>query len=60
MKKITLHGPSVRNSGAYADAGTTLTIGDKADEIDAARAKQLVDDNIAVSETAAKSEAKVD
>jgi len=60
MKKIVLHGPTVRNSGAYADAGTTLTIGDKADEIVAPRAKQLVDDNIAVSETSAKTEGRAD
>jgi hypothetical protein len=56
MKKITLHGPTVRNDGSYADAGVTLTIGDKPEEISSDRAKGLVDIGIAVSETAAKAE----
>jgi hypothetical protein len=56
MKKITLYGPTVRNDGTYADSGTTLTIGDKADEISADRAKALVDTLGAVSETAAKAD----
>ncbi len=58
MKKITLYGPAVRNDGSYADSGVTLTIGDKADEVDAHRAKSLVDGSIAVSETAAKADTK--
>ena len=58
MKKITLHGANVRNDGAYADAGTTLTIGDGATEITSARAKDAVDLGTAVSETAAKAEAR--
>ncbi len=59
MKKITLHGPTVRNDQSYADAGTTLTIGDKPDEIAADRARELVDRGVALSETAAaKPEAK--
>lgn len=58
MKKITLHSPAVRNSGAFADAGSTLTIGDQPDEITAARAKAMVDNGTAVSETAAKAEEK--
>lgn len=56
MKKITLYGSSVRNDGSYVDAGTTLTIGDKADEISADRAKELTDGARAVSETAAKAD----
>lgn len=56
MKKITLHGPAARNDGSYADAGTTLTIGDKPEEIDGERAKALVDEGRAVSETAAKAD----
>jgi hypothetical protein len=58
MKKITLHGPSVRNDGGYVDAGETLTIGDKAEEISADRAKAAVEAGTAVSETAAKAESK--
>lgn len=54
MKKITLHAAAVRNDGGYVDAGATLTIGDKHDEIDAARAKNLVDRHAAIAETAAK------
>jgi len=60
MKKITLYGAATRNDGGYVDAGTTLTIGDKADEISAERAKGLVDAATAVSETAAKTDSKVD
>lgn len=56
MKKITLYGSSVRNDGSYVDAGATLTIGDKPDEISADRAKELTDSGRAVSETAAKAE----
>lgn len=58
MKKITLYGPAVRNDGSYADSGVTLTIGDKAEEIAVEHAKSLVDRGTAVSETAAKSDAK--
>jgi hypothetical protein len=58
MKKITLYGPAVRNDGSYADSGATLTIGDKPEEIDADRAKALVDGFTAVSETAAKADTK--
>jgi hypothetical protein len=58
MKKITLYGATVRNDGAYVDAGATLTLGDKADEIEAERAKALVDGGTAVSETVAKSDEK--
>ncbi|WP_267396561.1 MULTISPECIES: hypothetical protein [unclassified Sphingomonas] len=57
MKKITLYSAAVRNDGSYADAGTTLTIGDKLDEISAERAKPLTDGLTAVSETAAKADA---
>lgn len=56
MKKITLHSPAARNDGTYADAGETLTIGDKPDEIAADRAKDLTDGSRAVSETAGKVE----
>ena len=58
MKKITLYGPAVRNDGSYADSGITVSIGDKAEEIDAERAKSLVNGGIAVSETAAKADTK--
>ena len=58
MKKITLYGPAVRNDGGYADSGATLDIGDKKDQISADRAKTLVDAGTAVSETAAKADAK--
>lgn len=58
MKKITLYGPAVRNDGSYADSGATLTIGGKAAEIDAERAKSFVEGGIAVSETAAKADIK--
>jgi len=58
MKKITLHGPTVRNNGGYVDAGTTLTIGAAAAEISAERAKEMVDLGTAVSETAGKAEEK--
>ena len=58
MKKITLYGPTVRNDGGYVDSGTTLTIGDKDDEINAESAKELVDRLMAASETAAKADAK--
>lgn len=54
MKMITLHSPAMRNDGGYVDAGATLTIGDKHDQIDAARAKNLVDRHAAIAETTAK------
>lgn len=57
MKKITLYASSTRNSGAFVDAGTTVTIGDAEDAIGTDRAKALVDDGRAASETAAKAEA---
>lgn len=57
MKKITLHGPTVRNDGGYVDAGATLTIGEKGDEISSERASHLVDRGVALSETAAKADA---
>lgn len=47
MKKITLHGPAVRNDGSYVDAGETLTIGDGADEINSDRAADLVERGVA-------------
>ena len=56
MKKITLYSAASRNDGSYVDAGETLSIGDKAGEIDASRAKARVDANRAVSETAAKAD----
>ena len=56
MKKITLYGANSTNEGKFADAGTTLTIGDKPTEIDADRAKAAVDAGTAVSETAAKAD----
>lgn len=58
MKKITLYSAATRNGGAYADAGETIAIGDDAGEITADRAKQLVDAGRAVSETAARADAK--
>lgn len=47
MKKITLHGPTVRNDGSYVDAGETLIIGDDAREISSDRAADLVDRGVA-------------
>lgn len=47
MKKITLHGPTVRNDGSYADAGETLTIGAEPSEISSDRAAELVEGGIA-------------
>lgn len=58
MKKITLYAPSVRNDRSYAGAGETIEIGTKADQIDADRAKTLVDAGHGVSETAAKADAR--
>ena len=58
MKKITLYSPGLSNDGSFVDAGTTLTIGDKPDEISADRAKERVDAGLAVSETAARADAK--
>ena len=43
MKKITLNGPALRNNGDFADAGTELDVGGGKLEIDAKRAKELVD-----------------
>ena len=43
MQKIILTGPNTRNDGSYADAGTELTVGDKADQISADRTKSLLD-----------------
>jgi hypothetical protein len=56
MKKITLYAANATNDLKFADAGTTLTIGDGATEISAARAKAAVDGGMAVSETAAKAD----
>lgn len=49
MKQITLHGAAVRNSGAYVDAGETVDVGDKPDQIAADRAQELVRARGAVS-----------
>lgn len=54
MKKIHLHGPAVRNNRAYADAGVTLVVGDKPDEISADRAKKMLESGDAVLEAAGK------
>ena len=43
MNTITLHTAATRNDGSYADAGTTLVIGDKNEEISADRAQALAD-----------------
>jgi hypothetical protein len=56
MKKIHLYGPAVRNNRVYADAGVTLTVGDKPDEISAARAKKLLDSGEAVAEPVGKAD----
>ncbi|HCB75394.1 MAG TPA: hypothetical protein DEP91_04355 [Sphingomonas bacterium] len=58
MKKITLYAPSVRNDASYVDAGETIDIGAKPDQIDADRARKLVEVGHAVSETAAKADAR--
>jgi hypothetical protein len=42
MKSITLTGPSARNSQEYVDAGVTLDVGDKPQEIALDRADVLV------------------
>lgn len=52
MKKITLHCATVRNDNTYADAGVTLAVGDKPDEITAVRAKDLVGAGTAVEASA--------
>lgn len=53
MKQITLYRASCSNGGAFADAGTTLELGDGADQISADRAKDLADTGGGDSVTAA-------
>lgn len=53
MRKILLHRPTADNAGLFADAGTTLSVGEKlgadgASTITAARAAELVDSGGAV------------
>lgn len=43
MKKISLNGPAARNNGDFADAGDIVEVGGGKTQIDAERAKQLVD-----------------
>jgi hypothetical protein len=48
MKAVRLHTAAVDNGGARRDAPEVLTVGKEADQIDAARAKDLVDRRAAV------------
>lgn len=50
MKRIHLHGPTIRNDRSWVDAGATLTVGDKPGEISADRAQALVDGGTAIEE----------
>ena len=43
MKHVHLNGPAVRTNREYVDAGTTVGVGVGPDQIDAKRAKALVD-----------------
>lgn len=54
MKRIILTGPSVRNGGAYVDAGETVEVGGGKTQIADDRAKELLDRGGALTETAAK------
>lgn len=54
MKAIQLHTAAVDNSGARRDAPDVLTIGKEGDQIDAVRAKALVDNGGAVDATPAE------
>jgi hypothetical protein len=54
MKAIQLHTAAVDNSGARRDAPDVLIIGKEADQIDATRAKALVDSSGAVDATPAE------
>lgn len=56
MKKITLNGPSHRNSGDFVDAGTTVEVGGGKTQIDADRAQALVDRGIAEVDNSAKTD----
>ncbi len=53
MKKITLYRASSSNGGSFLDSGTTVDIGDDADQISADRAQDLVDTGGGASATAA-------
>lgn len=53
MKTITLHGPALRNNGQHVDAGATVAVGDKPNEINSFRAKKLVDGDRAIDSTPA-------
>lgn len=51
---ITLHRPSVDNSGAFRDSGSEITIGTGAAEITAARAREIVEGHGAAGHYAPK------
>lgn len=53
MKTIVLASAALANDGGYRDAGTEMTVGDKPDQIDAARAKTLMERGFALSLAAA-------
>lgn len=48
--RIQLYGPSVRNNGEYVDAGATIDVGTEAEQIDADRAQELLDQTRAIPE----------
>lgn len=47
MKSIQLHTARADNGGSFRDGGSTLDVGDDADQIDADTAKALVDGGLA-------------
>lgn len=54
MKAVQLHTAAVDNGGTRRDAPKVLTVGKEADQIDAVRAKALVDNGGAVDATPAE------
>lgn len=59
MKTIVLASAALANDGGYRDAGSKMTVGKKPGEIDAERAKVLLDRGFALTAAAAASAEKV-
>jgi len=53
MKAIHLHGAATRNNGRFIDAGATVEVGDKPEQISSTRADDLVNSLRALGEKAA-------